>query len=131
MKNIYIATSGEIKHKAQELCTLLEKYGFNITFKWWLSYTQNGNNEYHQMSPKQFKEIDKIQLIGEIDLMAIEKSDWLILINDKNITPRGSFIEAGYALEKANESFVLVIFLNQQWFLDCYILRISMILFLH
>ena len=87
MKNIYIATSGEIKHKAQELCTLLEKYGFNITFKWWLSYTQNGNNEYHQMSPKQFKEIDKIQLIGEIDLMAIEKSDWLILINDKNITP--------------------------------------------
>ena len=100
MKNIYIATSGEIKHKAQELCTLLEKHGFNVTFKWWLSYTQNGNNEYHQMSPKQFKEIDKIQLIGEIDLMAIEKSDWLILINDKNITPRGSFIEAGYALGK-------------------------------
>ena len=78
MKNIYIVTSGEIKHKAQELCTLLEKHGFNITFKWWLSYTQNGNNEYHQMSPKQFKEIDKIQVMTDKNaIRKVNELEWV------------------------------------------------------
>lgn len=107
MIKVYIGSSSNFKKECEELALNLRLAGeVEITRAWWNFYIKE-ETKFKEMTDLGFYAHVEPSLVGDLDLLAIDQADIVVIYAHDSYKMTGAEVELGYALGKGKPVYVV------------------------
>lgn len=104
---VYIASSSNFTDQCEVISDVLkEEFGYETTRKWWKHYIKN-EDKFKKMTDAEYYAHPEARFVAELDFMAIDEADIVIIYLEDYYKLTGAMIEMGYAFKAGKPVFVV------------------------